>query len=244
MPYHPPLQSLPLRCITTIASHQKTALAPFLLVSVVLHLICLQLSDLTFSRPTPFLVGKAIPLRLRLIPPTSIPLKWRLVSPASMPTPLPSKSPKIRPQQPPQNSPKRTREHVPAAVPQPEAETSDVASSHPVESITDESTAVPAPTLGDILASAKREAAKIARDMPQSPREKSDFRSKTQENIDRQFEAAHAAGGAWFRSARIEEITKASDGNARIYRIVTPFGAFCRTYPGNGGQPMNTTCPR
>lgn len=218
--------------MATITSHRKTALTPFLLVSVVLHLMCFQLSHLTFFRPKPLFAAKTIPLRLRLIPP------------ASRATPLSSKSRKIRPQQLPQNAPKQPSQPAPVAVPEPEAESSDVMSGHPVGSTTDDLTIVPAPANAAILASAKREAAKIARETPQSSGEKSDFRSRTQENIDRQFEAAHAAGGAWFRSARIEEITTASDGNARIYRIVTPFGAFCRTYPGNGAQPMNTTCPR
>lgn len=218
--------------MATSASHQRTALIPFLLVSVALHLACFQLSHLIFSRLKTFSVVEALPLKLRLIPRTSIS------------TPLSSKTRQVRPVQGPQGSPKRPRQPAPVAVPKPTAESSDVTSGHPVESTTDDLTIVSPPTNRDIWASARREAAKIAREINQSSGEKSNFRSRTQENIDRQFEAAHAAGGAWFRSARIEEITRASDGNTRVYRIVTPLGAFCRTYPANGSQPMNTICPR
>ena len=84
----------------------------------------------------------------------------------------------------------------------------------------------------------------IARELNHAPGAPQRFRSRAQEEIDRRFDAAHAAGGSWFRSARVEEITTAADGNARVYRIVTPVGSFCRTYPANGGAPMNTTCPR
>lgn len=99
-------------------------------------------------------------------------------------------------------------------------------------------------TSGDIMAAAAREAAAIAREMNRAPDARRQFRSKTREDLDRRFEAAHAAGGSWFRAARVEEITTTGDGNARVYRIVTPFGSSCRTYPADGGRPMNTTCPR
>lgn len=96
----------------------------------------------------------------------------------------------------------------------------------------------------DMLAAATRDAAVIARELNHAPGAPQRFRSRGQDEIDRRFDAAHAAGGSWFRSARIEDITTAADGNARVYRIVTPVGAFCRTYPANGSAPMNTTCPR
>lgn len=214
------------------ASHQKTALMPFLLASVALHMVCIRLSDLAFSRLKPLRVAEAVPLRLRLLPP------------APIAAPLPSKTREVRPEQGPRSSSRRPRQPVRAAVPKPATGSSDPSPGRPVESATDDLASVPPPGSGEILASARREAAKIAREINQSPGRKSDFRSKIQENIDRQFDAAHAAGGAWFRSARVEEITTASDGNARVYRIVTPFGAFCRTYPANGSQAMNTTCPR
>ena len=102
----------------------------------------------------------------------------------------------------------------------------------------------PRPSGADILAAARREAAAIARELNHAPGATQRFRSQMQENLDRQFEAAHAAGGSWFRSARIEEITTAGDGNTRVFRIVTPLGSFCRTYPANGGAPMNTLCSR
>jgi len=86
--------------------------------------------------------------------------------------------------------------------------------------------------------------AAIARELNHAPGATQRFRSRTQDELDRRFDAAHAAGDSWFRSARIEEITTAADGNTRVYRIVTPVGSFCRTYPANGSPPMNTTCPR
>ena len=96
----------------------------------------------------------------------------------------------------------------------------------------------------DLLAAARQDAAAIARELNHAPGSKTEFRSQAQEELDRRFDAAHAAGGAWFRAARVEEITTAADGNRRVYRIVTPLGAFCRTYYGDGKRPMNTTCPR
>lgn len=100
------------------------------------------------------------------------------------------------------------------------------------------------PSAADIMAAARREAVATAHALNQAPGAGRAFRSAATEELDRQFDAAHAAGGSWFRSARVEEITRASDGNARVYRIVTPFGAFCRSHPANGGQPMNMLCPR
>ena len=94
------------------------------------------------------------------------------------------------------------------------------------------------------MVAARREAAATARALNRAPGAERRFRSSTREELDRQFDAAHAAGGAWFRSARIEEISRPGDGGARVYRIVTPFGAFCRSYPANGGQPINLLCPR
>ncbi|NIA55872.1 hypothetical protein HAV22_19755 [Massilia sp. TW-1] len=102
----------------------------------------------------------------------------------------------------------------------------------------------PRPAREDIVAAAARDAAVIARELNHAPGATQRFRSRTQEELDRRFDAAHAAGGSWFRSAHVEEITTAADGNMRVYRIVTPVGSFCRTYPANGSPPMNTTCPR
>jgi hypothetical protein len=101
----------------------------------------------------------------------------------------------------------------------------------------------PRPGRADIVAAATRDAAAIARELNHAPGATRHFRSRAQEEIDRRFDAAHAAGGSWFRSARIEEITTAADGNTRVYRIITPLVTFCRTYPANGSAPMNTTCP-
>lgn len=109
---------------------------------------------------------------------------------------------------------------------------------------TDQDAGAGPPAGAAILAAARREAALTARALNQAPGAERQFRSSAREELDRQFDAAHAAGGAWFRSARIEEITRPSDGGARVYRIVTPFGAFCRSYPANAGQPMNTLCKR
>jgi hypothetical protein len=102
----------------------------------------------------------------------------------------------------------------------------------------------PPPTRADILAAATRDAAVIARELNHAPGAPQRFRSRMQEELDRRFDDAHAAGGGLFQSARIEDITTAADGNTRVYRIVTPLGSFCRTYPADGSAPMNTTCPR
>jgi hypothetical protein len=84
----------------------------------------------------------------------------------------------------------------------------------------------------------------IARELNHAPGAPQRFRSRMQEELDRWFDDAHAAGGGWLQSARIDDITTAADGNTRVYRIVTPLGSFCRTYPADGSAPMNTTCPR
>ena len=95
-----------------------------------------------------------------------------------------------------------------------------------------------------IMEAARREAASVARGMNRAPGADADFRSRVQQDLDRHFDAAHAAAGSWTRAAGITDITRASDGATRIYRIETPLGAFCMTYTGGSGRPSYSTCPR
>jgi hypothetical protein len=80
--------------------------------------------------------------------------------------------------------------------------------------------------------------------MNRAPGADGDFRSRVQQDLDRHFDAAHAAAGSWIRAAGIKDITRASDGATRIYRIETPLGAFCMIYTGGSGRPSYSTCPR
>lgn len=223
----------------TTALSSKRTLLPFLLVSIALHLLCMQFSHSTLLRPKPLRSFEGLPLKLRLLPPVSSVAPSLEKTRQRRPEPHSESS-----SQRPKSVSAAPKQAVRAAQQEPTDGSSDIPPVSPVEPRTDESSVVSSPDKREILAAARREAASMAREMNQSSGRRADFHSKAQENIDRQFEAAHAAGGAWFRSARVEEITTASDGNARVYRIVTPFGAFCRTYPANGGPPMNTTCPR
>ena len=178
----------------------------------------------------------AAPLRLTLVPPeTRAAVPAPAVAPA-MAAPA-RRTARTTPARPPQ----------PAAPPVPAAPAYVAAEPRPApppEPASAAPTDAPRPAGADILAAATRDAAAIARELNHAPGAPQRFRSRAQEALDRRFDAAHAAGGSWFRSARIEEITTAADGNMRIYRIVTPVGTFCRTYPANGSAPMNTTCPR
>lgn len=115
-----------------------------------------------------------------------------------------------------------------------------------------EAAPAPAPTeagtartsVAGIMDAARREAASVARGMNRAPGADADFRSRVQQDLDRHFEAAHAAAGSWTRAAGITDITRASDGATRIYRIETPLGAFCMIYTGGSGRPSYSTCPR
>jgi hypothetical protein len=121
-----------------------------------------------------------------------------------------------------------------AEAPSPEAAPASV----PIES------AAAQTSVAGIMEAARREAASVARGMNRAPGADADFRSRVQQDLDRHFDAAHAAAGSWTRAAGIKDITRASDGATRIYRIETPLGAFCMTYTGGSGRPSYTTCPR
>jgi hypothetical protein len=208
-------------------------LALAVLVSAVAHLLWLGLLQPP-SIPRP---DDVTPLRLTLVPPrTRIALPGAATAPASgvaSPARRPARTAPARPSQPPHDA----APALPAAAPDvPAAPQPEPAPAAPPDA--------PRRARADMIAAATRDAAVIARELNHASGAPERFRSRAQEELDRRFDAAHAAGGSWFRSARVEEITTAADGNARVYRIVTPVGSFCRTYPANGGQPMNTTCPR
>jgi hypothetical protein len=58
------------------------------------------------------------------------------------------------------------------------------------------------------------------------------------------FERAHEARAVDFGMAKVTEITSASDGTMRVYKIITPFGSYCSYYRRDGGKPSFGTCPR
>jgi hypothetical protein len=206
----------------------QARLALAVLVSAAAHLLWLALLQAPVPRLSP---GRpdAAPLRLTLVP-----AEARVAPPIAATASAPSAAPPARrpARKPPAQAPRPWRP-APALPAPPRPEPAPAA---PADA--------PPPTRADILAAATRAAAVIARELNHAPGAPQRFRSRTQEELDRRFDAAHAAGGSWFRSARIEDITTAADGNTRVYRIVTPLGSFCRTYPADGGAPMNTTCPR
>jgi hypothetical protein len=210
--------------------HPHGRLALGLFVSAALHLLWLGLSHPPVVPRLPSMSAEPAPLRLTLMP------SGRRSEPAAVPVPsaLVDRPRARRPSQP---APARRAPPLLATAP-------SVPSASPLELAPAAPADAPHPAGADLLAAATRDAAAIARELNHAPGAKQVFRSRVQEELDRRFEAAHAAGGSWFRSARIEEITTAADGNMRVYRIVTPLGAFCRTYPANGGAPMNTLCSR
>ncbi|MDQ2823789.1 MAG: hypothetical protein M3Y65_26005 [Pseudomonadota bacterium] len=58
------------------------------------------------------------------------------------------------------------------------------------------------------------------------------------------FERAHEARAVDFGMAKVTEITSASDGTMRVYKIVTFLGSYCSYYRRDGGKPSFGTCPR
>lgn len=206
-----------------------------MLVSAAAHLSWLGLLKPP-SVPRP---GAAAPLRLTLVPP-----KPRVAPPNAVTSPVPGAAPPAR--RPARTAPERPSQPPHDVAPAFPAAAPDVPAAQPPIPVPAPAAPpdAPRPARADILAAATRDAAAIARELNHAPGAPQRFRSRTQDEIDRRFDTAHAAGGSWFRSARIEDITTAADGNARVYRIVTPVGSFCRTYPANGSAPMNTTCPR
>lgn len=96
----------------------------------------------------------------------------------------------------------------------------------------------------EIMRLAKREIAGMARELNKdlAGRDKV-FSSELQDRLDRRFAEAHAAARPeWYQAAKVEEVTRASNGGARVYRITTALGAFCVTYPKNGSRPTYGTC--
>ncbi|MDL2356860.1 MAG: hypothetical protein QFF03_16535 [Pseudomonadota bacterium] len=105
--------------------------------------------------------------------------------------------------------------------------------------------ATPLPISADeIMRLAKREIAGMSRELNKdlTGRDKV-FSSELQDRLDRRFAEAHAAARPeWYQAAKVEEVTTASNGGARVYRITTALGAFCVTYPKNGSRPTYGTC--
>lgn len=96
----------------------------------------------------------------------------------------------------------------------------------------------------EIMRRAKREIAGMSRELNKdlAGRDKV-FSSGLQDRLDRRFAEAHAAARPeWYQAAKAEEVTTASNGGARVYRITTALGAFCVTYPKNGSRPTYGTC--
>jgi len=234
------------------SDHTQRRLALGLLVSATLHVLWLGLAHPPAVPRLAPTVPAAEPLSLTLSRPPARSERSAGAAPTlSAPAAAPRAQQPALPARPaPVQRPQPARRAVPASTsPAPEATPStpsDAPSAPAPQPAPDPGPdAAPArPGAADILAAARHDAAAIARDLNHAPGSKTEFRSRAQEELDRRFDAAHAAGGSWFRSARVEEITTAADGNRRVYRIVTPFGAFCRTYYGDGSLPMNTTCPR
>lgn len=231
------------------AAPAQRRLALGLVVSGTLHLLWLGLAHPSaFPRRLPHTAAPA-PLTLTLA--SSVPRSTAPAAAPSAPAALPERVRRLsaRPSQP---APAAKPERAPLA-PRPAPSANPVSAAGPApapraapvpETPANAAAQAAAPSGAAILAAARQDAAVIARELNHAPGSKTEFRSQAQEELDRRFDAAHAAGGAWFRSARVEEITAAADGNRRVYRIVTPLGAFCRTYYGDGKPPMNTTCPR
>lgn len=237
MPYPTKIRPPGAPPMTAAIARPQGRLALAVLVSAAVHLLWLGLVQ---PSSVPRLASPGhypAPLRLTLAPPEKPVAKPGTVMPPAPAVAAPGHRPtRTIPARPPQPS-RPAGPSLPAAPAyapaEPQPEPAPAASAE-----------APRPARTDILAAATRDAAVIARELNHVPGAAQHFRSRTQDELDRRFDAAHAAGGSWFRSARIEEITTAADGNTRVYRIVTPVGAFCRTYPANGNPPMNTTCPR
>jgi len=215
----------------------RRRLALGLMASAVLHCLLFGVPlglPVWRAQPRPADEGKAF--KLRLIPPK--PASAAVSAPVSV---FPSASRAAS------ASARRTmRPPAPAPAPDPVAGAPVIGGAPPLD------TAASAPIEGGgtqagvagIMEAARREAASIARGMNRAPGADADFRSRVQQDLDRHFDAAHAAAGSWTRAAGITDITRASDGATRIYRIVTPLGTFCMTYTGGSGRPGYSTCPR
>lgn len=235
--------------------HPQRRLALGLLVSATLHVLWLGLAHAPALPRLPAATPAAEPLTLTLsrpavrserpaaaAPSAPVPAAAARAQQPAQPAPRARPAP-VRPPQPVRAAEPSFRAPVPEATPPASSETLPAPAPAPAPSAAPD--AAPArPGAADILAAARHDATTIARELNHAPGARTAFRSRAQDELDRRFDAAHAAGGSWFRSARVEEITTAADGNRRVYRIVTPLGAFCRTYYADGSRPMNTTCPR
>lgn len=231
MSYHPRIKLPGTASVTADVVRPQARIGLAVFASLTAHLLWLALPQPSSAPRPPSRGHDTAPLRLRLVPaPAPGAPPNASTSPATGTAPPARRPARKLPGQAPQPSRPATPA-LPAVPQQPEP-----APAAPADA--------PPPARVDILAAATRDAAIIARELNHASGTQQRFRSRTQEEFDRRFDAAHAGGGSWFRSARIEEITTAPDGNTRVYRIVTPLGSFCRMYPADGGAPMNTTCPR
>ena len=96
---------------------------------------------------------------------------------------------------------------------------------------------------GGILQRARQEAALAGKGDRDSATPAQTLSSALQARLDRSFARAHAAGRPkWYEPARIEEITGAGDGSARIYRITTAVGTYCVAGPKEGRGPTYGLC--
>lgn len=195
-------------------------LAAGLLASVALHAaLLLAPSAPRTPAATP---NTAAPLTLRL----QLRLQNRRAPLPAAAAPVPSVAPQPSPK-PPRSAPPSSAPRA-AAAPAPDARTTDDAP--------EATLATPPATLAaaDLMDAARHDAAQFARELGAAENKPANKRASAQAlgntrqaRLDRQFDAAFTAAHRWAGALPMREVTRASDGNMRVYVFETPFGKTC-----------------
>jgi hypothetical protein len=86
----------------------------------------------------------------------------------------------------------------------------------------------PSPPAADVMAAARRDAATFARELnKEASRTGRAFGNGRQAMLDRRFEEAYQAARRWNGALPMKEVTRASDGNMRVYVLSTLLGKVC-----------------
>jgi hypothetical protein len=189
----------------------RSRIAAGLLISIALHaafMLALRRAPQASHDEAP----DAARLTVRLLPP---PVRLRPAPPlATPPAPLHAAAPATGPRRAPAPAPSTTT-RVEAAPTQPDA---------PAAQPAQDPVAAPPPVpAADLMAAARHDAATFAREL----NKERPLRSTRQALLDRRFEDAFEAAHGWTGALPMKEVTRASDGNTRVYVLSTPLGKVC-----------------
>jgi hypothetical protein len=128
----------------------------------------------------------------------------------------------------PAQAPSAARMRPTPVLPVPNPQADPQADAPAAQTLPDPLDATPSPPAADVMAAARRDAATFARELnKEASRDGHAFGNGRQAMLDRQFEEAYQAARRWNGALPMKEVTRASDGNTRVYVLSTLLGKVC-----------------